>query len=267
MKFTATVILIAFVGISGFGWDWPDDPKRLRGLYGSPADGHFKRGITFTSEGQRIRPWTDGELVWISAESLPSVIPSEPEVVIQHADGFRTIYSEIEGRPDMRNEIREGEWIGYAESDSWTFQIADSIQKRIVDPLGLLPERIIQSSEDELTLSLFRDTYSIELQDNIVISSGLWNIALSGIYVNDVSIYWLGEGVASFKLNSLKENDGFIVMDTPEQLDFDRVYDKNQRLLLSAVPLNLGVGQLEIRYKDVNGRTLSRIWQLSVNNL
>ncbi|MDF1568983.1 MAG: hypothetical protein P1P77_13275, partial [Spirochaetaceae bacterium] len=129
--FIVFVLFISAVFLSAEDRQWPDDPKRISGVFGDFRDFRFSEGLAFLSEGQRTNAWSDGEVIWTTdGESRIGSVPDRPFVVIRHDDGFRSVYKGIDPRPDLDRLVSAGEWLGYAEGDEWMFSILDVERSR-----------------------------------------------------------------------------------------------------------------------------------------
>ena len=147
--------------------EWPDNPDFVLESFGTAISGYFSHGLSFKSEGQRIKAWSEGDVVWIS-----SSVPGDGLIVLEHSDGFRSAYSGIEIRPELDKHVSAGEWLGYAGKDSWLFEITDIERSRIVDPITLLPSRNDLSSVSIGMVELVRGTERLELKNETKLSSG-----------------------------------------------------------------------------------------------
>lgn len=264
MKKILVVILLFSVLIPTFSLEWPDEPERIIGFFGAPEDGHFARGIRFKAEGQKVKTWSAGEVIWVN--NSDQVIPDVPKVVIQHENGFQTTYAAVRIRPDLVNTVSQGEWIAHADEGSWNFQLADSLRRRIMDPLVVLPLRVSHFNKKSVEAVLLSDAGKLSLGDETQnVSPGLFTLALQGgKAIHDVSLYWKDQNIASFVMESLTEIHGDILMETPQITPYSELYDTEENLLFHDFLLDPGTGRLEMRVRDYNGRIISFLWPLNV---
>ena len=273
-RFIPAGFLMFLVAFPAFTGDWPDDPRRVAGSFGAGRDGGFVPGLEFRAEGQRIRSWNSGELIWTSGPGyMEGAVPSTGLVVLEHPDGFRSAYRNVEVRPDTDTGITEGEWIGYAGDESWMFIVRDSKNEKVIDPLTLLPTREGLSDPRIGDVILVSGNERLQVTNGMEIRSGNWSVVLDTAYRGgefaipaEVSVFWVGEQAGSIRIDSLTETDGRILADAPDPVSYDALYDEDGNLVLHNILLNAGRGILELRIGDESGRVLRRAWNLSIRS-
>ena len=256
----AAALLTAFPS-SAAAEDWPDNPENAAAEFGRPEDGYFGRGVDFTAEGQRVTSLSRGELIW--SGTAPSAA-GEPLIVLEHEGGFRSAYRRVNPRPDLHGTVLNGDWLGYADSDTWAFEIYDSMQSRIVDPETLLPARPKPRASTSLRVTLIRDNREIPLRDGMTAAPGLWTVAVEGTVPREIDLYRLGESIAALRFDSLAEVEGRVVMETPDPAVFEDIYDEAGRVLFRGILLNAGRTSLQLRVRGKDGETFSRTWNLNI---
>ncbi len=244
--------------------EWPDNPAFVQEPFGAAKGGYFSRGLSFLSEGQRVKAWSGGEIIWTSDSG-------DGLLVVEHEDGFRSSYSGVEKRPDLGRSVTRGEWLGYAGGDTWLFEITDIKQSRIVDPITLLPSRKNLSSAPVGVVALVKGNRYLELEDEVELPPGRWTVVVSDFLSTghnaipvEVSLFWVGESIGSLRFDALEESDNGVVLETPEPFLFRQVYNPDGQLWFPDVLLNAGKGTLELRIRDAIGRVSSRSWKLTV---
>ena len=264
---------LLFVTSAGYAREWPDDPTNTRGAFGAPEDGHFSRGITFRTEGQRVSSWNNGEVIWVSntAEISRGTVPGSGLVVIEHDNGFRSSYRGIERRPDLGRLVSGGEWLGYAGGDDWIFELSDTERSRIIDPLSLLPTRNDMKAATTGRVELLGSGNRIALSEGLELAPGRWTIVVNDVFSDDgsaipleISLYWVGERIGAFRFDALSESDQGIVMEIPEPKSIESLYSPGGELWFTDVQLNAGKGILELRIRDETGRVIPRSWNLII---
>jgi len=271
-RITFSIFFLAGVLIPLGAKEWPDNPSFVREPFGTADSGCFSQGLLFFSEGQRVKAWSRGEVIWTSdSEDTVNSVPGDGLLVLEHQDGFRTSYSGVEKRPDLGRFVSSGEWLGYAGKDFWEFEITDIRQSRIVDPITLLPSRKDLPAAPVGEVEIVSGGRRRILKDETEISPGRWTVVLhdppssgSAAIAMEVSLFWVGESIGSLRFDALEEGDDGIVMETPEPYQFRQVYDEEGRLWFPDVLLNAGRGTLELRIRDELGRVASRSWKLTV---
>lgn len=274
MRTLYLLVIIPFLLCSGSlaAREWPDDTSNVRAAFGASEDGNFSRGIGFQAEGQRASSWSDGEVIWIAGSSVsPGNVPGEGLVVIEHEDGFRTSYRGIESRPDLSNEVSRGSWIGYAEDRRWIFEIADAERSRIVNPISLLPSR--QDIPELLIekVELTRGGLPLVLTDGMDLNPGRWTVVIHDSSADtgkaipvEISLYWVGERIGNIRFDALGYTESGVVLEIPEQKEYEQIYNGNGQIWFPDVLLNSGRGTLELRIRDETDRVISKSWGLSV---
>jgi hypothetical protein len=265
------LLLIAAGGTAAAG-EWPDNPKSIVSSFGSPGNGRFSRGIEFSSGGQRVNAWSDGEVIWTSGGlSRSNAPPASGLVVIEHEGGFRSAYRGIETRPDLDEIVSGGEWLGYAGRGSWSFEILDNKRARIVDPLSLLPSRTGLSSISPGPVELRRGKSQQAVRDGLETNSGPWDILIKDLLNGadralplEISLYWVGVRVGTLRFDALAESGGGMVLETPESKTYQDIFDNSGQIRFPEVFLNAGRGTLELRVKDESGRVAARSWVLNL---
>ncbi|MCK5736861.1 MAG: hypothetical protein KAH21_10295 [Spirochaetaceae bacterium] len=272
MKYSLLLFLLLFSLFSASAKEWPDDSVLVLDTFGTAASGYFNHGLSFKSEGQRIKAWSGGEVVWISGSGdLSSSVLENGLIVIEHSDGFRSSYNSIEIRPDLDVRVSSGEWLGYAGESTWLFEITDIERSRKVDPVTLLPSRKNLPPVSIGVVELVRGSERLELKNETVLTPGRWTVVVNDFFSSgasaipmEVSLFWVGESIGSFRFNALAEGDEGIVLETPEPRRFNLVYNSNGELWFPEVLLNAGKGTLELRIRDELERVVSRSWMLSI---
>lgn len=267
----ASLILAAAFGTAAAG-EWPDNPKSIASSFGSPGNGRFSRGIEFSSGGQRVNAWSEGEVIWTSGGlNRSNAPPTSGLVVIEHDGGFRSAYRGIETRPDLDVIVSGGEWLGYAGRGSWSFEIHDNKRSRIVDPLSLLPSRTGVTAISPGSVELRRGNSQQVARDGLELNSGPWDILVNDIFNGsgralplEISLYWVGVRIVTLRFDALAESGGGMVLETPETRAYEEIYDDSGQIRFPEVFLNTGRGTLELRVKDESGKVATRSWVLNL---
>ena len=263
---------LAFFG-GGFGlaMEWPDESERISSTFGAAGDHHFQRGITFESEGQLISSWEAGEIIW--TDDGRSQIPSRGIVVVEHQNGFRSVYLGVERLHNLELELASGQWLGYARGETWRFEIVDTEQSKLVNPIFILPARsgIMPLGTGTLEARMPNGAGVIPIQDGAVLSPGPQTILINDVFPDgneaapaELSLYWIGRRVAKLRINALRESEDGIVLETPKPLPYESVFSPNGQIWFSGIRLDEGEGELELRIEDEVGRVLIGRWNIRV---
>jgi len=256
-------LLIFLVGGLGSVMEWPDESGRVLSTFGAAGKRHFQRGLTFKSEGQLISSWDAGEVIWAD--------PFRGIVVVEHQNGFRSVYLGVEPLYNLELELGDGQWLGYARGETWRFEIIDTKWSKLVNPILLLPARSGISSSAAGTLEvLMPDGTFMEIRDESVLSTGPQTIAVNGVFPDgnfaaptEISLYWIGERIAKLQISALRESEDGIVLETPRPLRYESVFGPNGKTWFPDIRLNEGRGELELRIEDEIGRVSVRRWNIS----
>ena len=111
---------------------------------------------------------------------------------------------------------------------------------------------------------LIRGDEETLVRDGMSVSPGLWTFAVQGVIPREIGLYWVGESMATLRFDSLAEIDGRVMMETPQPVAYEDVYDETGRFLFRDVMLNAGRGTLELRIRDEGNETMSKTWNLNV---
>ncbi|PIE04821.1 MAG: hypothetical protein CSA76_02245 [Spirochaetales bacterium] len=276
-SFSALFCFFAVLGAlpcASFARQWPDSQQALVSSFAAARQGAFSRGLHFETSEERVQAWGDGELIWSSSEYNSASLPGKGLVVLEHEDGFRSTYEGVDVRPDLKDKVSEGDWLGYSGISGWSFIVTDFRQGRIVDPLGLLPARVIEGRPRLGSIELSRGSEVLPVTDRMQILPGRWSLTVDAVYTGisntvpvEISLYWLGTRVGFVKLDSLEEQDGVIVLNAPGPLNYEAVYSRQGYFVFNDIAFNEGRGILELRLKDEKGKVLSRVWNLVVRNV
>ncbi len=252
---------------------WPDNQDALSSSFGTAMEWGFARGIEFAASGDRVYAWGAGEVVWTSSDADEGLTLNPDFVVLEHPDGFRSAYRHVAPRPDMKETVKEGEWLGYSGDSGWTFTITDVHRKQVIDPVKLLPVRSVAGESRLGAVELVRRNHALEVVDGMEVPPGLWSVVLDveysgspGTVPMEISLYWLGERAGYIRFDSLTEQDGRVLMAAPEPAAFNAIYDARGYLVFQDVLFNAGRGILELRIKDEQDNVRLQKWNLVMRN-
>jgi len=263
-------LMLFFVGGFGSVMEWPDESGRILSTFGAASNRHFQRGLTFKSEGQLISSWDSGEVIW--TDDAQSQIPFRGIVAVEHQNGFRSVYLGVERLHNLEFDLEDGQWLGYARGETWRFEIIDTERSKLVNPILILPLRPEISPSAAGTLEvLMPDGAFMEIRDEIVLSTGIQTIAVNNVFPDgnfaaptEISLYWIGQRIAEFRINALRESENGIVLETPKPLRYESVFSPSGKIWFPDIRLNEGRGELEFRIEDEVGRVSARRWRISV---
>lgn len=123
-------------------WQWPLDPQLLSTGFGSlRSTGGLERGLRFDADGEDVSAVADGTVVFREkGESGGEGLPGKGGIVVlDHENGFRSIYSGLRAEGLTRGErILSGRSIGRAGPGAVRVEIWDRTEGWYANPLLLL---------------------------------------------------------------------------------------------------------------------------------
>ena len=262
--------LFVIISINLYSRQWPDDFNNLSGYFAGSCNGSFCMGLEFNSSGKRIKPWGSGEIIWKSENNIRKAdIPGRSLIVMEHEDGFRSVYLNVEKRPDIENKMSGNEWIGYSSGEPWIFEILDVKKDKLVNPVSLLPE--VKHEEPEDTFMLSADGGKSIIRNNSVIEKGSKNIVVKHQYSGAVSLipleitlYWIGEKLGSYSFETLERVNEKVILGGSGNGEYRSVYDRSGNLIFRNVFLRSAKGKLELQISCENGKVFFYSWNVTV---
>ena len=263
------VCLALLIGGFGFAMEWPDESDRILSTFGAANNGHYQRGLAFKSEGQLVSSWGAGEIIW--ADDAQNQISSRGIVVVEHQNGFRSVYLGIERLHNLGLRLAAGQWLGYARGETWRFEIVDAKRSKLVNPVFILPARSESPLHATGMLEVLMSGGAISIQDASVLSAGHQTIVVNDVFPDgngtvpaEISLYWIAQRIAELRINALRESENGIVLETPKPLPYESVFSPSGQIWFSNIRLDEGRGELELRIEDEAGRVFIRSWEISV---
>lgn len=250
-------------------WDWPDEPDRIISSFGMSWGGDFERGLRFRAVGQRVAAWHSGELIWISQSDNSSDIPGQSIIVLEHENGFRSVYSGLESRPNINRSIGRGEWIGYADKEAWQFQIIDTQNSRIVNPAILLPQKKYSGNWHPIEARISVGNTMLPIQNDMLLPPGNRNLSLMGIVPTIIPIklviYWRNQETSSILFDTLVSRNNTVLLENPFERTYQDVYDSYNRLIIRNILPDSDdstEGTLMVKLEGARGNTYTWNWRL-----
>lgn len=132
------------------GWQWPMTNFDIDTSFGEPENASVSPGLRLSSDSNEVVSAEDGELVFTArASRSPDSIPYTlgDFVVLEHEGGFRSLYADLERRPDIDNPVLEaGATLGTLGRSTprgggnLGFRVIDVRREAYVNPRSILPE-------------------------------------------------------------------------------------------------------------------------------
>ena len=89
-------VFFLLAATSGLAWQWPVSDPVVVETFGHNRSGAFQRGMLVAGGAQPIFPVSAGEIVYVHSESDSPASGLGNYVVVEHAQGFRSLYAHLE---------------------------------------------------------------------------------------------------------------------------------------------------------------------------
>ncbi|WP_028974850.1 M23 family metallopeptidase [Spirochaeta cellobiosiphila] len=261
-----------------YSFDWPLENPVIVSQFASPQNGQFSKGIYFSGTGM-VHAIENGKVIYTNSElpfssSLPK--PLGNMVIIEHSNGYRSIYGNFEKSPFLDENVFSGDVIGYVQSnDSGLYlSLIDIELGKVIQPLLLLPSSA-DNIKPVLNYVLIEDqNKSSKLTRNGILSDGYKIIKLStwdltpGTRVHllpyKITAYLNGSVLSDITFSGLVSKDGEVVLDQNNMPSVVDLFDENGLIILGREYLSPGENELEIIVKDYFSNTLTQVFPFKV---
>ena len=142
-RFAWTGSAAALMALSLIAWRWPVDPGAIERGFAERYDGEsIERGLLFDASGAEVAAVADGVVAYRdSGESgRPGISRRGGMIVLDHDNGFRSIYSGLRGPgPAVGERVLRGRTLGVGGEEGLRLEIYDRRNGWYANPSSLLP--------------------------------------------------------------------------------------------------------------------------------
>lgn len=281
IKKSLVCVLFLMAGSGVFALQWPVAVGSMTSSFlddGGEGEGGAEPFVVF--EGyESMRPFDTGEVVFRYAPDDFGALPGAGEaiLVLEHENGFQSIYSGIderELRPD-RERLSVGEFLkapdGSGEPGSCRFTIRDAQLNQLVNPFVLLPSIEDKAPPSIRSVLLVRGSEEYELGDELSLKTGRYGVYVDGSdpYGKGLvrmpyaySLYNLGSLMLERRLDAVRQDENGLAFKDGQSVD--SVFGRKDYVYLGTVNLTSGQSDLEISLTDIQGNESSRSYTVEV---
>jgi len=278
---TAFASICILLAVPTFAWQWPVPAPEVTGTFGQDVGGYLLRGVEISGGALPVFPVERGTVVAVHNEraDLPTGLGSF--VVIEHDQGFRSIYAHLAAGPlprlgsrvDVETQIAVVGESGQVRGRSLRLYIIDLRSGIYVNPMLLLPDLADQTRPTITNVFARNADSSYDLGRTTALPAGTYEISAE-IYdrllpdarsprVMPYSIRtFVGgqEGVAAIM-------DGIVVGPDESRLELSgatrsRIYAASGSVRLGDVTVSTGATLFEVVATDIAGN--ERNWSVSL---
>lgn len=284
MKSRILIFLFSVLcGLNLYAYQWPIAGGFLTASFGEDHLNSFLKGVRISGHGSVVSPFLEGELIYSSSESdsLPSVLGNIR--VLHHENGFRSIYGHLEntyGEPETV-DLTESDQLGIVGNSGRSYEkslllmIYDTEMNQCVNPQMVLPPSGDMNPPIISKVFILSGNEQIELKEGVQISAGKVKILADITDYGDssynpietvpysISMFYLGNEIDLIKYDTLKEENGELILQGGRSVSFDALYYMDV-FMLGEVSLKPGIAFLEITASDYYGNSSNRIFQLAI---
>lgn len=275
-------LLVVLMNIDLSGYQWPIAGGFLTASFGENNLNSFLKGIRISGYGSIVSPFLEGEIIYYSMESdsLTSVMGNMR--VMQHENGFRSIYGHLENtfqEPDQF-ELTENDQLGIVGNTGRSYEkslflmIFDTELNQYVNPQIILPPSGDANAPEISRVLLTRNGKTTDLKEKNILAPGIVDIAVdvidsgsTGVSIKTVpysiSLFYLGNEINLIKYDTLKEERGELILQGGRPVSFDNLY-RDGNIYLGQINLSKGIAFLEISASDISGNNTTRTFQLTI---
>lgn len=279
-----TVSLLLLCVLTGLqAYQWPIAGGFLTASFGENNSDSFLKGIRISGHGSVVSPFLDGELIYFSEEGNALLPIMGNYKVLHHNNGFRSIYAHLENsykEPD-RYLLTENDQLGIVGNSgrsyekSLFFMIYDTQMGQFVNPQIVLPPSGDEKAPEIVSVYVMMDGSRTELNGRNLLKTGKAEVfgeiidsggsSLSSIKTvpYSISMFYLGNEINQIKFDTLKEEQGRLVLKGGHPVVFGDLYSGGS-IRLGEITLNRGIAYLEISASDISGNSSNRTFQLTI---
>ncbi|HUX50582.1 MAG TPA: M23 family metallopeptidase [Spirochaetia bacterium] len=260
---------------SAYTWQWPLSPVVLVHTFGDNDSGRFRLGDALAGADSKVESVSSGSVVYsFQSGGRTSVLPSVLGnfVVVQHPDGFRSIYSHLATVNPPSGNFGPGTILGstgmsgIAQHAGLDLRIVDMKLHRMVNPMAVLPSVRDRLYPEVHGLYIHASgTPYTPMAEGIVVQPGRWEIAAdiadqgqgsqlpAPVAPFGLGLELDGKQITHISLEYISLKDGDLYIDRDHRWDFKALYRGPFLYNLGEVVLAAGPHTLRIRVSDFAG--------------
>ncbi|MBN2655419.1 MAG: M23 family metallopeptidase [Spirochaetales bacterium] len=276
-------VLLFSLSPSLFAFQWPIAGGFLTASFGENSRESFLKGIHISGPGSIVSPFLSGELIYYgNVEDQQAPVLGNVKV-LHHENGFRSIYGHLEpfsGEQKVYLEERDQLGLigdsGRTDEKNLFFMVYDTKMNQYVNPQIILPpsgdstppriESVTLKSLESLVFLNDRNSLRsgrVQVYARIVDSDGSVSRTIETVPYS-ITMFYLGNEINQIKFDTLKEENGKLVLRGGHPVTFKDLYN-DESLFLGEIYLNRGIGYLEISASDISGNNSVRTFQLNID--
>ena len=288
MKKILFIVMLVIPVFFGYAFQWPVSDPVLVTSFGESKFGNFSKGIELQSGSDDVFPIDTGEVVFYrsgdSGGGMPS--PLGNFAVVQHERGIYSIYAHLDKVyvPNYlftaKDKIGTIGTTGLCEGKSLFLILLDGEFKQYINPLLSLPP-LLDLKKPRIGHIYFvgentGDNKKIEVKEGLVLKGGVYSIQVEIKDFNDnagnydptapfsISLYLNGENRKNIKFESLKLEDGNMVLQNSGDSTYPKLYASPWVYKIGTFDLSPGDTRIELAVKDFEGNESSQIIKITV---
>lgn len=277
------LFLFMFLASTLYAYQWPIAGGFLTASFGESNTDSFLKGIRISGHGSNVSPFLEGEIIYYSDEDgdLPSVLGNTR--VLQHENGFRSIYGHLESIYSESTSffLSEDDQLGLVGNSGRSYEkslflmIYDTVLNQYVNPQMILPP---SGDTDPPVIShvyVLDDGVKTELHSKNTLSSS--HVKILAEIIDDggnplniiktvpysISMFYLGNEMNVIKYDTLKEENGELILMGGRPVSFTNLYIDGL-FCLGELNLSKGIAYLEISTSDYYGNSSIKTYQLTI---
>lgn len=270
-----------------YGFQWPVSDVVLISTFGESEFNEYVKGLDLGGVAQDVKPIDSGDLVYYSIQnSSPLDLPSGlgSYVIYQHKNGIRSLYGHLEDDSvNTKNfEIELSDTIGVMGTTGTAvgamlhLQVIDTEFEKYINPLLSLP--LLDDQRKPLIKEVFLSSESVKmaLSSKNTIKTGVYGLSAdirdlsesAGYYCPlapySISIFMNGENLANINFESMRVNNGEMMLEELEGIPYDQLYQSDWEIRIGSFEFSPGDIMLEISVKDFAGNEGIEMFSLKV---
>ncbi|MBB6481983.1 peptidoglycan DD-metalloendopeptidase family protein [Spirochaeta isovalerica] len=276
-------VLLFLAASSLFAYQWPIAGGFLTASFGENSSDSFLKGIRISGPGSIVSPFLKGELIYYGNEEDQQAPVLGNVKVLHHENGFRSIYGHLKpffGEQKVFLEERDQLGLvgdsGRTDEKNLFFMVYDSEMNQYVNPQIILPPSGDSAPPRIETVTLKSDNSLILLSKSNRLNAGRVQVYVDVLDSDgnssrnidtvpySITMFYLGNEINQIKFDTLKEENGKLVLRGGNPVSFNDLYSDGS-LYLGEIYLSSGVAFLEISASDISGNNSISTFQLNID--